>query len=643
MTIRIGLGSANQTSLDWDGNRQRLMRLCLQADRQGTNLLCLPELATTGYGCEDMFLHWDTSARALEMVREMARAFPNMGLLVGFPFWHQEKLYNGVAACAGGRIQAISAKSHLARAGIHYEPRWFDPWPLGHRDQIDIGDGPIPVGTLTYSVQGFRFGIEICEDAWVEKDQRPCGFFDRAQFVFNSSASHFSLGKAEVRERIVTHSSLVFSVGYGYCNLVGCESGRAIYDGEMMIADRGKIITRSTRLGLYPVKLLTHDWPYAPHAIEGAVVLEVPQRERGGTVGSVQARVFPTREEEFAAAASLGLWDYLRKSHQRGFVLSLSGGADSACVAVLVWVLAHRMLELDQASLRESYPALTRLEQWPRDPCSWVNVLLQTAYQATRNSSNTTREAALHLAQAIGARHFEFDVDAIVAAYQKMVADGLGRPLSWEQDDVALQNVQARSRAPGVWMLANIGGRLLLSTSNRSEVAVGYATMDGDTCGGLAPIAGVQKSYVRRWLGAVESGDVPGLPPLRELRYINAQQPTAELRPVGEGQTDEDDLMPYPVLDQLERLLTKQRMGPIAAFQTLVEKGVGSIEQAHTWTRKFYRLFAVSQWKRERYAPAFHLDDQNLDPKTWARYPILSGAYRRELEELDTHVRNLNR
>src|SRR5205085_1442418 len=118
-------------------------------------------------------------------------------------------------------------------------------------------------------------------------------------------------------------------------------------------------------------------------------------------------------------------------------------------------------------------------------------------------------------------------------------------------DDIALQNIQARVRSPGIWMLANIAGALLLTTSNRSEAAVGYATMDGDTSGGLSPVAGIDKAFLREWLAWMEVAGPLGTQPLPILGLVNRQQPTAELRPATEAQTDEKDLMPYPVLDAI--------------------------------------------------------------------------------------------
>ena len=185
-------------------------------------------------------------------------------------------------------------------------------------------------------------------------------------------------------------------------------------------------------------------------------------------------------------------------------------------------------------------------------------------------------------------------------------------------------------------MIANLEESLLLATSNRSEAAVGYATMDGDTAGGLCPIAGVDKNFVLEVLRFLEREGPLGLGAIPELSLVNAQAPTAELRPPGAGQTDEADLMPYDVLDVIERAAIRDKRSPREILSQL-----GAEFPAHDratlvlWVRRFFRLFARNQWKRERYAPSFHVDDESLDPKTWYRFPILSGGFERELADLD--------
>jgi NAD+ synthase (glutamine-hydrolysing) len=268
-----------------------------------------------------------------------------------------------------------------------------------------------------------------------------------------------------------------------------------------------------------------------------------------------------------------------------------------------------------------------------------VGAILTCVYQSTRNSGSVTREAARGLAAALGAVFHEFDVDPLVRGYEALVANALGRPLAWETDDVALQNIQARVRSPGVWMLANVTGGLLVSTSNRSEAAVGYATMDGDTSGGIAPIAGIDKAFLRRWLAWLEREGLQGSGPIPALAAVTAQAPTAELRPAAAAQTDEGDLMPYDILDFIERRAIRDKETPLECWQRLrVAFPREDARQLAVWTERFFTLWSRNQWKRERYAPSFHVDDANLDPKTWCRFPILSGGFTRELAELRAAV-----
>jgi NAD+ synthase (glutamine-hydrolysing) len=184
-------------------------------------------------------------------------------------------------------------------------------------------------------------------------------------------------------------------------------------------------------------------------------------------------------------------------------------------------------------------------------------------------------------------------------------------------------------------MIANLNGALLLSTSNRSEAAVGYATMDGDTCGGLSPIAGIDKAFLRQWLRWMQRQGPVGLGPIPELEAVISQSPSPELRPREQKQTSESDLMPYDVLEAIEDAAITSKMTPVEVLRHLTPRFTGhSSAELKAWIDRFFRLWCRNQWKRERYAPSFHLDDHNLDPKTWCRFPILSGGFERELAEL---------
>jgi NAD+ synthase (glutamine-hydrolysing) len=191
-----------------------------------------------------------------------------------------------------------------------------------------------------------------------------------------------------------------------------------------------------------------------------------------------------------------------------------------------------------------------------------------------------------------------------------------------------------------VWLIANLRRALLLTTSNRSEAAVGYTTMDGDSSGGLSPLGGIDKAFLREWLRWMETTGPEGLRSFSTLRLVNKQEPTAELRPLAKKQTDEGDLMPYEVLDVIERYAIRDKRMPVEVYELLTDqfrKRFTSQQLVH-WISRFYTLWSINQWKRERYAPSFHLDDENLDPKTWCRFPILSGGFAKELEALAKRV-----
>jgi NAD+ synthase (glutamine-hydrolysing) len=570
-------------------------------------------------------------------------------------------LFNAACLVSDASIAGFVAKQNLAGEGIHYEPRWFKPWTSGTHVQLDWHGVSYPLGDLVFECGGVHIGFEICEDAWAA--DRPGSDLARrgVDIILNPSASHFAFGKHAIRQRFVLEGSRAYNVSYIYANLLGNEAGRAIYDGDAMIASNGKLLATGPRFSFASHHLTTSvidvDQSRMQRARSSTFRLDIRQHaERSVAVDFRYPQVALEKtqvsgpdwesspylkEEEFARAVSLGLFDYLRKSRSRGFVVSLSGGADSAAVACLCALMVRfgtAQLGVDSFVKRLGY--IDALQE-ASDEAGILQRLVTCVYQATRNSSKITREAAHSVARAIGAEFLEFDVDGVVEQYTDIVAQAMGRPLTWQDDDIALQNIQARVRSPSVWMLANIKGALLLSTSNRSEAAVGYATMDGDTSGGLSPIAGIDKAFLRQWLRWLELQGSTGMPPIGALRSVNKQQPTAELRPPGAGQTDEDDLMPYEILDTIERAAIRDKLMPIESLQRL-EVLYGDTfdrQQLSLWVERFFVLWSRNQWKRERYAPSFHLDDENLDPKTWCRFPILSGGFTRELQQLREFVR----
>ncbi len=397
---------------------------------------------------------------------------------------------------------------------------------------------------------------------------------------------------------------------------------------------------------------------------------------------------------EFTYATTLALFDYLRKSRSRGYALSLSGGADSGACAVLVERMVrfgiaelglkgfleaiHREDLLEDERIRgELQSSDAQSADEAAGPEALVKHLLFTVYQGTDQSSDTTRDAANVIADSLGSHHQDVQIQNIVADYIGAYEQAYDRKLDWNSDDLVLQNIQARARSPFVWMLANATGSLLIATGNRSEGAVGYCTMDGDTSGGIAPIAGIDKNFIRAWLIFMEKQGDPWFGSIPSLKAINEQQPTAELRPEDQHQTDESDLMAYDLLNRIQKLAVRDRMGPAEILERLMgdlklpvrsKSGTSNPSNAENEIpaspvsgsdpqfpgttnyrpfqndysrteliqsiRKYFQLWSRNQWKRERIAVSFHLDDENIDPRTYFRFPILSSGFQEELDSL---------
>src|SRR5262245_53655517 len=454
--IRVGAAVLNQTPLDWDANRARISGAMADARKAGVSILCLPELCITGYGCEDAFHAPGTQEMALGVLQELVPETRGMIVSLGLPLLFRGALYNTACLIADGKILGFVGKQNLAGEGIHYEPRWFKPWPEGVRVETLIAGTSYALGDLMFDLGGIHIGYEICEDAWVA--DRPGGKLARhgVDLILNPSASHFAFGKHEIRKRFVTEGSRAFNVGYIYANLLGNESGRAIYDGDAMIASAGKLVATGPRFSFA-------DW----HVTHAVLDIDAIRMSRART-GSYRPTITPAgaetiaapfdyphlkpqreiathpawetspyiKEEEFTRAESLALFDYLRKSRSQGFVVSLSGGADSAAVSYLsARLVDFAVAEVGREGLLKKLGYIRGLEQAPdtkqTDKKQIVRRLLACVYQATRNSGDVTRTAARTVAVALGAEYFEFDVDRVVQEYMGLVSRGIGRELDW--------------------------------------------------------------------------------------------------------------------------------------------------------------------------------------------------------------------
>ena len=651
--LKVGVAALNQIPLDWEGNARRISEVLEEARREQISFLCLPELAVTGYGCEDSFLSSGVQQTSHHFLQSLLPFTEGICTGLGVPLLVGKELFNAVCVVADGEVLGFALKHFLPRDGVHYEGRWFSPWRLGRREEIRFLGKTVPIGDYVWDIGGVKIGFEICEDAWVEN--RPAQYLAELEvdIIYNPSASHFAFGKQELRKGFVLEACKNYGAAYLYANLLGNEAGRIVYDGASLIASKGCILASGKRFSFkeylltsaiidleaerkYRKKYTKSSQSYYSLVRSDEKIVRV-QADEGVAACEEPAweNAVHRKEHEFTRAVSLGLFDYLRKSSATGFVVSLSGGADSGATAALVASMCRLAIcELGIEEFRKAFAYIGGLAD-VNDTAGVVKELLCCVYQATENSSIQTRKAASNLVKDLGATFYDVNIQGIVDSYCAHVEKSLGIELSWKEQDLPLQNIQARARGPLAWMIANVKGALLLATSNRSEAAVGYTTMDGDTCGGLSPIGGIDKAFLRKWLVWFAEGNVSEIGVIPSLRAIASAEPTAELRPNELGQTDEADLMPYAVLDAIERCAIRDKCMPQEVLDTIVREFPEYEDSClHSWVRRFFQLWSRNQWKRERYAPSFHLDDENLDPKTWCRFPILSGSFAWELSNL---------
>jgi len=258
-----------------------------------------------------------------------------------------------------------------------------------------------------------------------------------------------------------------------------------------------------------------------------------------------------------------------------------------------------------------------------------INKILYTAYQKSENSSKETQKSAKLLSKFIGSKHYEWEINEEVDSVIKKISSSTKKKYSWDNNNIALQNIQARVRSPFIWFIANTNNLLLLSTSNRSESSVGYSTMDGDSSGSISPIAGIDKIFIKKLLNYLIKKY--NYYPLKNVLNL---KPSAELKPLHENQIDENDLMPYEILNQIEKLAIKERISPAEIFLYLQKEMKIEKKLSKTYVKKFYKKFSMNQWKRERTAPSFHFDEFSVDSSLWLRFPILSNNFEEELKNL---------
>lgn len=643
--IKIAAVTLNTTPLDFQGNYESIAKAITSPEAKNADCILFPELCISGYGCEDAFYKPYVWTRSEDILRELKTLVPHQIVMVGLPVFVDSFLYNCMAVLYGGKVVALVPKLNLANTGVHYERRWFHSESEFINKTITYSGEQVPFGHFIFQTQNWNFGVEICEDSWSVQKPASSYSLQGIDVLFSPGASHFAMGKQNIRRQIFTESSRNQCNLQVFTNLTGNESGRIIFEGGAIFASLGNLVKEGPRLTFTQFHVTSYS--FDPMEIRAAKArsfrdpkpkLQVGEFTKINLVTVTQAigkdslgfSVLDKRKEtetnadensnfihlssfeEFTRAVCLGLFDYLKKSRTKGFTLSLSGGADSATCALLVTAMKEIAKQENGGSIFSSLG----IEE---------KNLLVTIYQKTENNSSLTEEIAKTLSEELGCSFYSISIDRAVETSVELIESVLGKTLNWKEHDLPLQNIQARVRSPLVWLLANLNGHLLLSTGNRSEASVGYTTMDGDSSGSIAPLAGVSKEFLLDWLDDIQNGNNRFLSPKDSIRTLRNTKPTAELKPLSEHQEDEKDLMPYPILQSIERKLVFLAQTEEDCLENLNQEFPWETsENLSGYLKKFKKLFGISQWKRERLPPSFHLDEYGLDPKSSYRYPILS-------------------
>jgi NAD+ synthase (glutamine-hydrolysing) len=511
--LRIALAQIDTTVGDIDGNAARIAEAIKNAQATRAQLVVLPELAVPGYPPEDLLLkrHFlAANTRALERIADGVR---DIVALVGYAE-ADGFVHNALAVLADGEVKASYTKMLLPNYGVFDERRYFEP-------------GPSPA---LIDVNGRIVGLTICEDIWFPGPPAAAEALAGAGLIVNASASPYHRGKGIIREReIVAARAREVGAAVALCNAVGGQD-ELVFDGHSVIVDeRGETLARGAQ---FAEDMVVCDIELPPSGVErrpaevpagmdAPIIARLEAPEPSGTLEAPQLREPLGEEAEIYEALKLGLRDYVEKNGFEHVVLALSGGIDSALVALI----ATGALGPDRVTC----------------------VIMPSPH-----SSKETQSDARRIASNLGVDVLEIPIADAMRTYGTLLDEAFSRDSG--SPSLAEENVQARIRGNLVMALSNKFGWLVLTTGNKSELSVGYATLYGDMAGGFAVIKDCLKTLVYRLVRYRNELEDRELIPESVLE----RPPSAELRP---DQLDQDSLPPYEVLDRILEAYVEQDKG----------------------------------------------------------------------------------
>lgn len=669
--------SLNQWALDFTGNVARVRESIRRARAAGATVRLGPELEITGYGCEDHFLEPDTFNHAWEGVAHILRSGDTNGILVdvGMPVIHRSVPYNCRVMLLNGRIVLIRPKMYLADDGNYRESRWFRPWPRGRsaeqfvlpqvvRDASTCNQHVVSIGPAILDDHlGVSYASESCEELWTPDPPHALYGLAGVHIIANASASHHALRKLKDRLDLISRATRNAGGAYLYANQIGCDGGRLYYDGSSLVAVNGFVVAHGQQFMIHDeVQVVTaavdlddiHSYRLscASRGVQASSVPDSPilqrivlpntfafempknvQLSRGISPALPMDRVeLCLPQEEIAKGPACWLWDYLRRCGMNGFLLPLSGGADSSATAAIVGSMCEMLVdaintEITENGLRETAVRTVNMEEnnfvdthddspptnssffdstysvlrevrrvtntvdeeyTPTDSRDLAHRIFHTVYMGSaKASSESTKLRAQALANDIGAWHCSLDIGSIVDATLNVFASVVGSHHSprfrvdggSNAENLALQNIQARIRMLLAYLFAQLapwsrgksGSLLVLGSANVDEGLRGYLTKYDCSSADINPIGGISKADLKLFLQWAAQPRPQGLG-FSSLGAVVEAAPTAELEPITAEytQSDEADMgMTYEELTWYGRLRKLQRCGPVSMFNKL--------------------------------------------------------------------------
>jgi NAD+ synthase (glutamine-hydrolysing) len=531
--MRVALAQINPTVGDVDGNAAKVAEWIGRARDGAAELVVFPELCIPGYPAEDLYLKRHFLRANQRAVEELAAAAQGITALVGFaePVADHDDprhAHNSTAVLADGAVQAVYRKNRLPNYAVFDEQRYFVP-----------GAEPI-----TIEVGGLRVGLTICEDVWMPGPPAEAEVEQGARLIVNPSGSPYHRGKGREREAMFCERSRAYDAYFAFCNLVGGQD-ELVFDGQSLLtAPDGNVIARAAQ---FEEELLICD---VPHSAPGPPATGLSDLD------------------EVYGALTLGLRDYVGKNGFKHVGLALSGGIDSALAA---------MIAADAVG-----------------PDRLTCVVMPSPH-----SSAETQQDARDIAANLGCELIEVAIEPVMESYERALSGHLDEPkpavprdpTKPSEPDLTAENVQARIRGNLMMALSNRHGWLVLTTGNKSEMSVGYATLYGDMAGGFAVIKDVPKQLVYELVRRRNETAGSELVPASVLE----RAPSAELRP---DQRDEDSLPPYEVLDRILEAYVERDEGR----EEMIAAGL----PAET-VDEVIRLVDRSEYKRRQAAPGIRI------------------------------------